>query len=248
MTDLGYCWAHAGEHAEAGDCVRWSLPRPAWKCAAPDEKLDAQTFDIDVYDCPCGHPYGAHDYTRANSGAREMLILGCNSCKANLAPSSAPMPAPDGPAPVASETTPPLSEDPRVAELRRELANAKDDLAAVVSVNVALNERLRLDEEHRMRNGNYAAGYAAGAREAAGRPALTAHEVNAAAVNGVITVLTAEETTPPPKPSPLTDVANIIANVLMTRKGEVVTMELAIERARTASQAIAHLVRGSGYE
>lgn len=50
-------------------------------------------------------------------------------------------------------------KDPRIAEMRRE----RDD---VIAVSLALAERLKLDEEHRMRNGNYAAGHAAGMKAA----------------------------------------------------------------------------------
>lgn len=52
------------------------------------------------------------------------------------------------------------AEDPRVAEM--EAANR-----VLIGICAALKERLKLDEEHRMRDGNYAAGHAAGMKEAA---------------------------------------------------------------------------------
>ena len=40
-------------------------------------------FDIDIYDCPCGHPYGDHDYRWAESFSSPtglMIIDHCVAC------------------------------------------------------------------------------------------------------------------------------------------------------------------------
>jgi hypothetical protein len=47
-------------------------PRP--RCAPPTH----YAFDIDIYDCPCGHMYGDHEY-RSISGNLE--IVRCVTCE-----------------------------------------------------------------------------------------------------------------------------------------------------------------------
>lgn len=46
-----------------------------------------EPFDIDVYDCPCGHAYGEHEYEWMGHAAgpphkREMRIIRCTRCPA----------------------------------------------------------------------------------------------------------------------------------------------------------------------
>lgn len=36
-------------------------------------------FDIDIYDCPCGHIYGNHDYKWLDPEGI-MIIAGCTVC------------------------------------------------------------------------------------------------------------------------------------------------------------------------
>ena len=45
------------------------------QCAPPT----LHAFDIDIYDCPCGHMYGDHDYMTVNG---EIVALNCNRCDA----------------------------------------------------------------------------------------------------------------------------------------------------------------------
>ena len=42
-------------------------------CAPPTH----DAFDIDIYDCPCGHMYGDHDYRWVNN---TMVIVHCETC------------------------------------------------------------------------------------------------------------------------------------------------------------------------
>ena len=42
-------------------------------CAVPTEFY----FDVDVYDCPCGHMYGSHEY-KYDRGL--MIIMKCQDC------------------------------------------------------------------------------------------------------------------------------------------------------------------------
>jgi hypothetical protein len=53
--------------------------------------------------------------------------------------------------------------------------------------------------------------------------------------------------TPTPVNAPLAEVMEIIRACLMTRAGIVIDEHVAEERARNCAQAVAHLVRGSGY-
>jgi hypothetical protein len=46
------------------------------RCRAPD----FPAFDIDVYDCQCGHSFGDHDYGRFANG--DMRINFCTKCAA----------------------------------------------------------------------------------------------------------------------------------------------------------------------
>lgn len=39
-------------------------------------------FDVDVYDCPCGHIYGVHDYYYDQHG---MQVNSCSGCSGRLA-------------------------------------------------------------------------------------------------------------------------------------------------------------------
>lgn len=48
------------------------LPTPS--CAPPSHPA----FDLDIYDCPCGHMYGDHEYHYVE---RKMVIDHCVSCK-----------------------------------------------------------------------------------------------------------------------------------------------------------------------
>jgi hypothetical protein len=50
------------------------------KCAPPTHAA----FDIDVYDCPCGHMYGDHDYGRRKPGGT-MVIDHCTVCRDEVA-------------------------------------------------------------------------------------------------------------------------------------------------------------------
>lgn len=50
-----------------------------------------RVFDIDVYDCPCGHPYGSHDYGTMGG---LMLITACLDCEAGVPPGQLPIYAP----------------------------------------------------------------------------------------------------------------------------------------------------------
>jgi hypothetical protein len=56
-----------------------SSPRQA-ACAPPTH----YAFDIDIYDCPCGHMYGDHDYrlTGGNDHGKMMDIVKCSTCEA----------------------------------------------------------------------------------------------------------------------------------------------------------------------
>jgi hypothetical protein len=58
-------------------------PRAA-PCAPPTH----HAFDIDIYDCPCGHMYGDHDYqwTGGNDHGNVMDIAKCNKCSHELTP------------------------------------------------------------------------------------------------------------------------------------------------------------------
>lgn len=69
--------AHEGRaatDAKKGD--EMNVPqRPA--CSPPSLDEYRATFDIDIYDCPCGHMYGDHDYQHCNG----TMVLGkCNEC------------------------------------------------------------------------------------------------------------------------------------------------------------------------
>ena len=49
-------------------------------CAPPTH----DAFDIDVYDCPCGHMYGDHDYRwgkREDGTMGVMRIVRCLTCE-----------------------------------------------------------------------------------------------------------------------------------------------------------------------
>jgi hypothetical protein len=58
----------------------WRVDRGSLKippgCRAPD----FPAFDIDVYDCQCGHSFGDHDYGRFANG--DMRINFCTKCAA----------------------------------------------------------------------------------------------------------------------------------------------------------------------
>lgn len=48
-------------------------------CAPPTHNA----FDIDIYDCPCGHMYGDHDYSWLSTAVhpeKTMVIVCCESC------------------------------------------------------------------------------------------------------------------------------------------------------------------------
>lgn len=47
------------------------------------ETADAYlAFDPDLYDCPCGHAYGEHDYDLPVERPRRMVIRHCLGCEA----------------------------------------------------------------------------------------------------------------------------------------------------------------------
>jgi len=48
-------------------------PPPHSPCAPPAHPA----FDYDIYDCPCGHMYGDHEYRYVE---RKMVIDSCVSC------------------------------------------------------------------------------------------------------------------------------------------------------------------------
>ena len=51
-----------------------AVPKP---CAAPT----MHAFDIDIYDCPCGHMYGDHEYIWCRGvDDRKMEIVRCTKC------------------------------------------------------------------------------------------------------------------------------------------------------------------------
>jgi hypothetical protein len=53
--------------------------RSAKACAPPTH----HAFDIDIYDCPCGHMYGDHDYSWLSTAVhpeKAMLIVRCEKC------------------------------------------------------------------------------------------------------------------------------------------------------------------------
>lgn len=52
------------------------------KCRSPNKMPDARNaFDVDVYDCACGHPYGEHEYeTKIIDGERRYRIFSCEKC------------------------------------------------------------------------------------------------------------------------------------------------------------------------
>lgn len=58
-------------------CFKCLPPPPPLKrhssCAPPAHPA----FDYDIYDCPCGHMYGDHEYRYVE---RKMVIDGCVSC------------------------------------------------------------------------------------------------------------------------------------------------------------------------
>lgn len=44
-----------------------------------------RAFDIDIYDCPCGHMYGAHEYSWLGTAVhpeKAMVIVRCETCDA----------------------------------------------------------------------------------------------------------------------------------------------------------------------
>ena len=49
-------------------------------CLPPSRSFAQRTFDIDLYSCPCGHPYASHDYGRHANG--DMRINKCLDCEA----------------------------------------------------------------------------------------------------------------------------------------------------------------------
>ena len=65
-------------------CFKCVPPPPPLKrqaaCAAPTH----HAFDIDIYDCPCGHMYGDHEYrwTGGNDHGNVMDIVKCSTCEA----------------------------------------------------------------------------------------------------------------------------------------------------------------------
>jgi hypothetical protein len=48
----------------------------AAKCTPPTH----HAFDIDIYDCPCGHMYGDHEYRWTGGNDHVMEISQCNEC------------------------------------------------------------------------------------------------------------------------------------------------------------------------
>ena len=65
-----------GSYAFFGSAAPESCPFCARaECKAPS----FPAFDIDVYDCPCGHSYGDHDYGRHANG--DMKINHCTQCR-----------------------------------------------------------------------------------------------------------------------------------------------------------------------
>ncbi len=55
-------------------------PRPIKMACAPPTH---HAFDIDIYDCPCGHMYGDHDYRWLSTAVhpqKTMIIVGCTMC------------------------------------------------------------------------------------------------------------------------------------------------------------------------
>lgn len=68
----------------------WATP-VCFACVPPPPRKPRQAacsppthgaFDIDIYDCPCGHMYGDHDYrwTGGNDHGNAMDIAKCNEC------------------------------------------------------------------------------------------------------------------------------------------------------------------------
>lgn len=50
-------------------------------CAPPTH----HAFDIDIYDCPCGHMYGDHEYNWLRTAIhpeKAMIIISCEKCSA----------------------------------------------------------------------------------------------------------------------------------------------------------------------
>ena len=51
------------------------------RCSPPTH----HAFDIDIYDCPCGHMYGDHDYRWLRTAIhpeKAMIIIRCETCEA----------------------------------------------------------------------------------------------------------------------------------------------------------------------
>ncbi len=73
LLALAERWMVRARNAEA----KLAAPVPA--CAPPD----FDTFDIDVHACPCGHPYGDHEYSypSKSSGSQAMVIESCLGCR-----------------------------------------------------------------------------------------------------------------------------------------------------------------------
>ena len=49
------------------------------RCSPPTH----HAFDIDIYDCPCGHMYGDHEYTWLRTAIhpeKAMVIIRCETC------------------------------------------------------------------------------------------------------------------------------------------------------------------------
>ena len=49
------------------------------RCSPPTH----HAFDIDIYDCPCGHMYGDHEYTWLSTAVhpeKAMVIIRCEKC------------------------------------------------------------------------------------------------------------------------------------------------------------------------
>lgn len=55
---------------------------PRQPCAPPAPGSDAAVaFGVDLYDCPCGHMYGDHEYSYSTSAlATDMVIGRCYRC------------------------------------------------------------------------------------------------------------------------------------------------------------------------
>ena len=51
-------------------------------CLPPSRSFAQRTVDVDLYSCPCGHPYASHDYGRYANG--DMRINRCLDCEVPL--------------------------------------------------------------------------------------------------------------------------------------------------------------------